>query len=280
MTQNHDTPDLTLDSAEALEKYRLVRHDGSGDAVYCDAGEVPLGANGAYVASGRPALVTLLGNKPGTLVLVASGAISAYADVFADDDGKVTATNTGYKIGKALATVTADDDLVEVLPEAGKLGLLYANITASTAVGSNSSAVADFDKYATIPAGVLAAGDVIRVRAKAKITGIDSTPQCTVALVLGTENIVSSVVAAGAANDICVIDAEITVSASGASGKVLGSGFQIFDASGTAAKSWEKAEASEDLSAAVVLKCTGKFDAEHASNLLELQQLTVELVRK
>ena len=116
-TQYRDTADLVVLTAEAVEQHRNVRHNGSGLLVYADAGEMPLGPAEEYKASGEPLTVKLLTNKPGTVLQIASGAIDAYADVYQDADGKVTATNKGVKVGKNLAgAATADGDVIEVMP--------------------------------------------------------------------------------------------------------------------------------------------------------------------
>ena len=79
MAGQKDTADLCLTAAENLEKNRLIRRDASGNAVYCDAGEYPVGVTTRYTASGFP-VTGVLFNKEGTLRISAAGAITAYKD--------------------------------------------------------------------------------------------------------------------------------------------------------------------------------------------------------
>ena len=98
MASQMDSPYYAATSGEALAKFRLVRFDSSNDFVYCDGGEIPVGRTSEAVANATETTAMLL-NKMGTMKVVASGAIGAKADVFTDDDGKVTATDTGVKVG-------------------------------------------------------------------------------------------------------------------------------------------------------------------------------------
>jgi len=59
-------------------------------------------------------------NCPGTVEMIAAGAISSGADVYAAADGEIQslseAAATYRKIGIALEAATADGDIIEVLP--------------------------------------------------------------------------------------------------------------------------------------------------------------------
>ena len=114
MAKEMNTPDYTVEAGEALEQYRLVKLNASNAWVYADSGDEPVGRNNKYVASGDPATATLF-NKCGTMKMVASGAISARARVYTDNDGKITATNTGISVGVNGETAsTADGDIIEI----------------------------------------------------------------------------------------------------------------------------------------------------------------------
>src|SRR5690606_13915740 len=71
------------------------------------------GVTEAYVASGQPVAV-LLANAQGTRKMVASEAITGGNSVYAAASGKVASTGTIVE-GKAMESVTADDDVLEVL---------------------------------------------------------------------------------------------------------------------------------------------------------------------
>lgn len=279
MSQKRDTASITLTTAEVIEKNRLVRLDGSGNLVYCDAGEVPLGPGGERTVSGFPIAVDLLVNKPGTVMLTASGAISAYADVYSDADGKITSTKNSVKVGKALEAATSDGDWIEVLPDLKQFGLIYANVADATGIGASSSAEADFDVIYTLPIGILQAGDVLRIKASGICEGEDSTPQARIKLYLGTQAIAEVINAAVATSDQFLIEADITIRVAGASGTLKWQGIQMLDAIKSAPEGFAPAEAGEDISGAIVIKVAGKFDAVHAGNVLTLERLTVELLR-
>ena len=109
--QEHAGP-LTALSGEVLALHRRVRFDGTNwdyadDEI--DHGTViqPANTSGDYFTVKTP-------NAEGTDVMVAAGAISAGADVYAAADGKVAATGN-HLIGKALEAATANNDWIEVL---------------------------------------------------------------------------------------------------------------------------------------------------------------------
>lgn len=110
-----DSPVQTRLAGEALPQFRLLKLDASNQFVFADAGEQALAVCDGYTPSGEPAAATLL-SKPGTLTMVAAGAINFRAKVYSAADGKITATNTGFCVGLALAAAAAEDDQIEVLP--------------------------------------------------------------------------------------------------------------------------------------------------------------------
>lgn len=117
-----DLPTLNVDAAEALSKYRFVRPDiTTAKQVYlADIGEKKvLGVTRENVASGGNTTI-ILANKAGTMLVEASGVISAWAKVYPDNSGKATATPTSTKaFGLALKAAGADGDVIEVLPLLG-----------------------------------------------------------------------------------------------------------------------------------------------------------------
>jgi len=265
------------DAGAAIEPYRFVRFNSSQDAVYCDAGEFPLGWVGSYTASGENTPVDLPTNRPGTLLCEAAGAISARADVYTAADGKISATNSGVKVGVALAAASGSGSVIEVLPEVKRVAMV--NVAASAVIGATSTAAADFDKTFTIPAAELKAGSIIRIRAAGIVVDQDSTPACSVKLYLGTELVATATVAAAADNDQFAITADLVVRVIGASGKVFGLVASSFDAAATGLVTSLLAEATEDTTSGLAVKLTGEFAASHGDNKVRLDLLSVEHIR-
>lgn len=272
-----DTADMTLVSAEALEQYRLVRHDANGNAVYCDAGEFPLGPTYNYIALGGTIALMLLLNKAGTVELQSEGAVTKFADVFTAADGKIAATNSGVRVGVALGTAAGADSIIQVLPDLQRVP--YVNVAASAVIGPTSTAEADFDKSIAIPASEIKAGSIFRVRAWGIVTDQDTTPQCDVRLKIGTETIATATVAAAANDDQWLIEADIVIRTIGVSGTIVAFAAVSFDAAATALGSALKASATEDTTSGLTIKCTGQFDASHADNKVRLDGLVVEQKR-
>jgi hypothetical protein len=80
---------------------------------------IPLGVvDDEAEAAEDPVNVQLLGNKPGTVLMVASAAITAGAQVVTAADGKIrtlpVATGTYHIIGRALEAAGADNDVINV----------------------------------------------------------------------------------------------------------------------------------------------------------------------
>lgn len=280
MAEQIDGSVLTLTTAEDIEPNRLVRHNSTGGAVYCDAGETPLGAGRVFAASGLPLGVNLLGGggKMGTIKCVASAAIAtARTRVYSAADGKISNTNTGVLIGTALNTASGNNSVVQVLPDIRNV--VMVNVAASASIGASSTAEADFDKTFTIPASELVAGSVIRVRAQGILTGTAATTQCDIQLYAGTESIVTEVVAVGVANDVWEIDAEIVIRTIGASGTLVATTNTIFDAQSTPNVLATKASAVEDMTGGLTIKLSGQFDGSDGANAVRLDILSVQHLR-
>jgi hypothetical protein len=116
MSQQINGPEITRQAGEDLIAFRRVKISGS-TVMYQDAGDQGIGVVQAAVDYSENANACIrLDSVAGTSKMMVSGAISAGANVYPDDDGKITATINGTCIGKALEAATADGDIIEVLP--------------------------------------------------------------------------------------------------------------------------------------------------------------------
>lgn len=124
----HPNGCISLKAEEVVATRHLLvsRGSASDGCLITDAGDLPLGvmddeADSDDVSLGTPKNVQLLGVTPGTILMVAAGAIAQDAAVYALGNGKVdeaAAAATGdYRVGIALNAATADGDLVEVAHE-------------------------------------------------------------------------------------------------------------------------------------------------------------------
>lgn len=107
--------DAALTTQHLLVK---VGSDADHIAVMAAVTDVPVGTCDDTPALGESAAVRLLGSYPGTITMVASEAVSAGEQVFADAAGKVNdlpaAAATYFCVGTALTAASDDGDEIEV----------------------------------------------------------------------------------------------------------------------------------------------------------------------
>ena len=115
MSQQINGPTITLTAGEDLIAFRRVKISGS-TVLYADAGDPGIGVVQAAVDYSEDSNATIRLDNAGTSKMMASGAISAGANVYPAADGKITATVNGRCIGKAIEAATTDGDIIEVLP--------------------------------------------------------------------------------------------------------------------------------------------------------------------
>lgn len=108
---------LTYPALLALAPYLLVKIDGGGNAVVNTSGNRPKGFTRTSALATFDITVHPLELVKETVLLTASGAITADAALYADDGGKVTATDTGAYIGKAMQAASGDGSVLEVMPD-------------------------------------------------------------------------------------------------------------------------------------------------------------------
>jgi len=281
MSQENRTGIRTFTSGEALEAYRRVKLDSSGNVVYADADDVGIGIAEEAVAITTPVAVRMHGH-PGTRKMVCSNAVAAYATVFGTDDGKVDdAAGCGPSLGVALEAGTANLSVIEIMPATEKEGLIHAAVADSTDVENTTVETAFSTGSKTIDGAKLKAGDVIEVIARAYVLDNNSTDTLTVKAYLGTEEIVATPAVDAADADIVFIHAWITVRIAGAGGHISASGLVANGVEGTVtAKPFRKDDAAEDLSGDVAIALKATWSVAHADNEVYLEDFIVILHRQ
>ncbi|TXH54740.1 MAG: hypothetical protein E6Q97_10220 [Desulfurellales bacterium] len=115
----NDTGYRAFITSEAVLVGQLVKLNSDGELELCGPGDSPLGSVAALGAghgvAGSPVTVALL-NKPGSLVVIAAGAITLGAPVYAAASGRVSSSSTGRAVGLALIAAVTAGDQIEILP--------------------------------------------------------------------------------------------------------------------------------------------------------------------
>jgi len=139
MSQHIEGPRKTFKAGAALEAFRRVKITDATTTPktigYADAGDQCIGVTEQYHASGADCAI-YLANAQGTRKMMASEAITGGNAIYAAANGKVAATGTVVE-GKALETVTANGDILEVLP--------VGNSDISTAITGTTAATFQVD---------------------------------------------------------------------------------------------------------------------------------------
>lgn len=147
MSQMVETNAKTFQASAALSQWRRVRLNGSNKLAYAGADDADwLGILKVEVVAADAYAAVQLRTATGTVKMVASGAISQEAAVYAAADGKIASSGTQF-IGEALEAAAADGDIIEVLPFAlttAELSYLDG-ITAGT-VAASKACVVDSNK--------------------------------------------------------------------------------------------------------------------------------------
>lgn len=275
--QEHEA-ELTGTSGEAVDLYRRVKFGGS-TWTYADIEE-----DNGTVRRTEQGSGDIIAIRPPAFgrseLMVASGTISAGANVYPDTDGKVTATVQGKRIGKALTATTTNGDWVEVERLPADSTVAYANEDDSSEVENTTDETA-YDTYATINGADLRVGDVIEVFAQGHVLDQNATDSLNNKLYLGTEEICATGAVQAADDQIWTIHAFIVIRAVGASGAVAAMGtFSPAAAAGSCTtEAFAKSEASEDLSGSLFCGVKATWSAAHADNEAELENIVVILHR-
>jgi len=158
--------------------------------------------------------------------------------------------------------------------------LLYQNVAASTTVHTTATETA-FDVDYDIPKGSLKAGDKLRIKARAYVQDDHSTDTLILSLRIdGTDIIVTPTVNVATA-DVGYIEAEVTIRTIGASGTMVAGGNVALGVEATVtAKPFLLASTAIDTTTAdLTVDVTAKWSASDATNIVYLDDLSVELLR-
>jgi hypothetical protein len=159
MSMQQESSTITLIAGEALEIYRRIRINSSGQAVYAAAGEVAEGVTQSAAASAGTVLVKLI-NGTGTFRVTASAAITVGTLLYGTAAGKVDDAGLGVAQFRALEASTADNAQIM----AARIDAAPTNIFASTftitateaALNSNNGQVDFQTGFGAAPAGAVA----------------------------------------------------------------------------------------------------------------------------
>lgn len=269
------TGSKTLTANAALAPYLRVKLS-SGELVVAGAEDREIGTLDQRVLAADDPAAVVPRAVDGTVMMVASAAISQYAKVYGAASGKVSSTANSNFIGIAMESASGDGSQIEVLRIERPSNLAYANVAASAEV-ENTTAETAFDKSFTVDGASLQAGDVLKVRAQGVVVDNNSTDTLNVKLYLGTEEIAATGAVDVADGDIFFIDATIVVRTVGATGTIVACGLVGLGVIGTVtAKPFLKAQATEDISGNVAITVKGTWSVAHADNEVRLDILTVE----
>lgn len=162
-------PTISLTTAEAISEYVRVTINSSGLAAIAGAGDAGIGYAMGYKASGA-VLGIRLHSAEGTQPMIAAGAITRGAIVYASASGKCDDAQGGTILGIAAEAASADGNCINVIKTASRADSVFVTYTTGT-----TAAATDFAFFvATRPMQVLAISQVHGVAA-----GNTSTLQVT-----------------------------------------------------------------------------------------------------
>ncbi len=145
MSQQTDGMRKTFLAATDLEPNRRIKITDATTspktAGYCDDTDLAVAWTEAFVLSGKP-FSAKLANGQGTVKASAADAITGGNPVYAADSGQVASTGTVVE-GKAMETVTALNDVLEVLPT--------HNSDISTAIAGTTAPAFEVDNDSSTP---------------------------------------------------------------------------------------------------------------------------------
>jgi hypothetical protein len=273
IVQYTDETPISLPNSAAIARFRRVVM-AAGVIALASASQMCLGVTQKQTQTTDAQAAIRTRNTDGTTVMVASGAITQYARVYAADSGKVSATGTIIE-GIALQAAAADGDELEVLPldESGAQSL-FNSVAASTAVTASSTET-DFDQNVTVPANVLKAGDAIEIEGLVVATATNSTDTLNVKLYIGATLLAQTGAIDVANNDPLYFRAFLTIRTIGATGTFVASGLIVTATAGGTLKAFLLASTAIDTTATQKIKTSGTWSTTNAGNSARLDQFKV-----
>lgn len=152
MSQFVTTPTKAYPANAAVAQYLRVKllSTGKFDVAGISDNDIGTLEEASFVAGDMRAI--RLRGADGTRKMIASGAITNSADVFADAGGKITATPNPFFLGRALEAAGANNDIIEVqyFPHPlrimrGQLSTITASDTVVTGLNTVASVTASFE---------------------------------------------------------------------------------------------------------------------------------------
>jgi hypothetical protein len=140
MSQWVDAPTKTFTAGAAIAQHLRVQLS-SGVLQLATATVRGFGNAAAPAFASGDEIAVILDSKTGTTKMVAAGAVTSGAYVYAAAGGKVAAT--GYHlVGQALEAATADNDVIEVMPLSGaQPGEAAASVAAAGSAQGDAAAL-------------------------------------------------------------------------------------------------------------------------------------------
>lgn len=161
---------IALVAGEALEPYRRVMLDSSGQAVYADANDESVGVTIDRATAAAEVVPVRLWSAGGTFPVTASEAVAAInTQLYGADDGKVKDTAGGEVLGVCRQTASGDGSQIEmVVGNSVAMGLPVLHTVGATEDSANS---ADIDTGL----GAACVGAIVQTRTAAGVDRAGNT---------------------------------------------------------------------------------------------------------
>ncbi len=282
--QGFETATIPLPQSGGFSPYlRVIVSSGTlalAGATDREVGTVAMPVPATGVGSGTTAPV-LTPNSEGAPIMVAAGVINQFANVYGAASGQVSATPNGNFIGISLgtpgggATANAGEYLI-VLRNKGGQEYLYSNTAASASL-NNTSTETDFGLDFSVPANLLKAGDILKIKFAGIVTGVTSTPTLNIKVYLGTTALVATGTVSVLANGLFVGECQVVVRTAGSGGTMIAEGWTVEGVPGTAVPTpFLLASTTLNTTIANAVYVSGAWSAASSSNAARLDVLTVE----
>lgn len=275
------TSPITILAGEDLEPHRRVMFNGTA-WVYADANDPHQAVTGdCRIVSGRHG-AAYPANAPGIVGIEAGTTLSAGANAYGADDGKVSSTTTGLFIGMVITAPIAAANPAGILPLPHATGetLLFALTTPQTSDGTVTTEVF-FTGY-TLPANTVKVGDVYKIKMGVTVANSNGTDTLAVKLYFGPD-LINTLAAVDSVNaDVAVVDAEVTIRTIGATGTahaVLHTQVDV-DAEGDPVIARSVAEFQIDTTAPITIRASSTWTGGHADDDARLDTFNISRLRK